>query len=70
LYKHFDVLKLFLDNPSQNPLCLVGLSETWATQDCNQPYPLPDYDFVVKNIQERIGGAVDLYVQTKYNYIV
>ena len=70
LNKHFDDLKLFLDNPTQNPFSVIGLSETWVTQDSNQPYSLPDYDFVVKNRQERIGGGVALYVQTIYNYIV
>ena len=70
LNKHFDDLKLFLDNPTENPFSVIGLTETWVNQDLNQPYSLSDYDFVVKNRQNRIGGGVALYVHTKYNYIV
>ena len=70
LNKHFDDLQLLLDIPSQTPLSVIGLTETWLTQDVDSSHALNDYEFVYKNRQDRLGGGVAMYVLKWYNYVV
>ena len=70
LNKHFDDLQLLLDAPSQTPLSIIGLTETWLTQDVDSSHALNEYEFVCRNRQDRLGGGVAMYVLKRYNYIV
>ena len=67
--KHFDELKLLLDNNKPN-FPLVGLTETWLTSDSKHLFTLNDYDFIDNNRLNRTGGGVALYVPHCFDYTV
>ena len=66
--KHFEELRLLLDDPIRKKFSIIGLTETWLSNDLSLPFALDGYDFVVNNRQIRAGGGVALYVSQKYDY--
>ena len=68
--KHFEELQLFLNKPIRQKFSVIGLTETWLSQDSSLPYALDGYDFVVNIRQHRVGGGVALYVSQMYDYVV
>ena len=67
--KNFDNLQLLLDNTHDKHCSVIGLTETWLSQDTSQLYNLPGYDFVFNNRQDKIGGGVGIYILKNYEYI-
>ena len=70
LNRHFDDLQLLLNNPSPKPLSVIGLTETWLSQDSSLPFSIDNYNFIFKNRQGRIGGGVALYILQSFRYSV
>ena len=68
--KHFEELQLLLENPSQQSFSIIGLTETWLSQESNQPFALNGYDFVVNNRENRSGGGVALYISHNHKYVI
>ena len=68
LNKHFDDLQLLLNLTSDKSPSIIGLSETWLTNDSHHPYSISNYKFISKNRQEKRGGGVALYVLESLKY--
>ena len=49
--------------------CHIGLTETWLNSNSHL-FALPDFEFVYRNRQNRVGGGVGLYISNKFGYII
>ena len=68
--RNFDNLKYLIEN-YQNNCAAIALTETWLTEHSNNDlYALPDFDLIVNNRTERVGGGVGIYLPKKYDYLV
>ena len=61
-------LSLLLDNIKVDTF-VIGLTETWFTDDPHTMYSLPKHNLIFSNIVNRRGGGVAMYVPTHLPYI-
>lgn len=68
LVKNFDIFSLFLNDIHHN-FTIIGLTETWfKPEDSLSLYNIDNYDLIVNNRSQRIGGGVGMFIQTDLKY--
>ena len=67
--KNFEQLSLILDNINTDSF-VIGLTETWFTDEPHSLYSLSRHNLVFNNRVNRRGGGVALYVPTHLHYTV
>ena len=66
--KNFEQLSLLLDNIKIDTF-VIGLTETWFTDDPHTMYSLSKHNLIFNNRVNRRGGGVAMYVPTHLPYI-
>ena len=65
--KHFDDFLVYLKTIKLVP-SVIGLSETWLTEQNSDLYSIDDYNFVSKNRTNKRGGGVGLFVRSSLDH--
>lgn len=63
----FDELSDYLTSLKHN-FSIMGLTETWLTEDCANMYNIRDYKLITANRKNRSGGGVGMYIAERINY--
>ena len=67
ILNNFDDLKAYLNSLEYN-FSVIGLSETWLSQNNNNDFPLPRYNYIGKVRKNKHGGGVGLYMNCSYQF--
>ena len=66
--KNLDKLTTYLNNANV-PFSVIGLCETWHTQETVDLYGIPNYNTVHSYRQDQRGGGVSLYVHNAISFV-
>ena len=67
LPRHYNELDLYLHS-LQYDFEIIGLTETWLTENNSDLYGIHDYQSINKFCDNRAGGGVSLYVKNSVNF--
>ena len=68
--KNFNQLRSLIENTQLPKSSIIGLTETWFSQTPSSLFSLKDYNLIVNNRVNKIGGGVAMYIPDQYDYTV
>ena len=70
LNKNFENLRIFLDNFTDSFFSVIGLTETWLTDNTASLFNLPGYHLINNDRYNRSGGGVAFYVKSNFDFFI